>query len=52
MGEMAKVERIAGDGILSKVRKSLRRRFFGDDTGIEVVTISGLRRKGEIGERG
>ena len=49
--EMAKTERIAGDGVLSKVGKSLRKWFFSNNTGIEVITVSGLRGEGKVGKR-
>lgn len=50
--KMAKTEGVARDGVLSKVGKSLRGRLLGNDTGVKVVTVSGLRRGGKIRERG
>ena len=46
VGEMTKIERVAGGGVLSRVRESLRGWLFGDNTGVEVITVSGLRGKG------
>lgn len=52
VGKMAKIKGVTGDGVLSGIRKSLRKGFLSDYTEVEVVTVFGLGGKREIKKRG